>query len=58
MEIITSDVLKNNVIDNFKSEIESELLASLVSDLDAEVIEFVDDSGNKFEIKMAKNDLK
>ncbi len=58
LEIITSDVLKNNVIDNFKYEIESELLASLVSDLDAEVIDFVDDSGNRFEIKMVKNDLK
>ena len=58
LEIITSDVLKNNVIDNFKYEIESELLASLVSDLDAEVIDFVDDSGNHFEIKMVKNDLK
>ena len=55
LEIITSEDLKSSIIDNYKSEIESELLASLVADLDSEVNEFVDDAGNCFKIKMVKN---
>jgi len=44
-----------NVVNKYKSEIESELLGTLTTGLDSEVNEFVDDAGNKFEIKIVKN---
>lgn len=54
IEIITSPLLQENVVNSYKSEIESELLGTLETNLDAEVNEFVDDAGNKFNIKIEK----
>ncbi len=55
IEIVTIEELQNNVVNKYKSEIESELLGTLTTGLDSEVNEFVDDAGNKFEIKIVKN---
>lgn len=55
LEIITSKELQENVVNKYKSEIESELLGTLETNLDVEVNEFVDDTGNKFEIKIVKS---
>ena len=53
--IKTNENLTKNVIDKYKSEIETELLGIIVEDIDVEAHEFTDDSGNTFQIKISKN---
>ena len=54
IEIITTDELKEKVVNTYKDEIESELLAKLTTDINGEEHIITDDAGNTFEVKMEK----
>lgn len=54
IEIKTTEELEKNVIEKYKKEIESELLATIANDLKSEEFEFIDDLNNKFIIKIEK----
>ena len=54
VSIKASDEIKANVVDKYKEEIESELLATLVDDLSAKEIEYTDDENNSYIIKVEK----
>ncbi len=54
LEINTSEELKTNIIDKYKAEIESELLATYSSNLNTIEHEITDDTGNTFKVKIEK----
>ena len=54
IKIETSEEIKANVIDKYRDEIESELLATLVEDLNTESLDYTDDEGNSYKIQIEK----
>ncbi len=54
IKIETSEDIKANVIDKYRDEIESELLATLVEDLSTEALDYTDDEGNSYKIQIEK----
>ena len=55
IKINCSETLKTNIIDKYKNEIENELLATFVDELNSTVNNYTDDAGNVFEIQIEKN---
>ena len=53
IEFNTTEELTNNIINKYKSVISSELLATIEKN-NGEVSEYIDEEGNKFEIKIEK----
>ena len=54
IKVESSEEIKTNVIDKYKDEIESELLATLVNELASEVLDYTDDEGNSYKIQIEK----
>ena len=54
LEINTSSNIQSNIIDKYKNEIESELLATLTNNLNSESHEIKDDEENTFIVKIEK----
>ncbi len=55
IEITSNENIMKNVIEKYKNVIESELLGKLVSNLDIEEYEFIDDLNNEYKIKIKKD---
>ena len=53
IEFNTTEELTNNIINKYESVISSELLATIEKN-NGEVSEYIDEEGNKFEIKIEK----
>ena len=54
MEIKTTKELEENIINKYKDEIESELLATLTNDINTQPATFTDAYENTYEIKIEK----
>lgn len=54
IEFISNIELQNNIINKYKTEIESELLATITNNLQTEENKFIDDSNNEWTIKIEK----
>ena len=54
ISIESSQDIKTNVIDKYKEDIESELLATFVDSINSDVIDYTDDEGNSYKIQIEK----
>ena len=54
ISIKSSQDIKTNVIDKYKEDIESELLATFVDSINSDVIDYTDDEGNSYKIQIEK----